>query len=241
VTAEEACSYPRVALNLSTSGGQLKEKLRILTLTQWRKLLRTLLPRKEKVRLPILTLWRNLTFCWPCIIVYQYNATNVMHFSFNLLRIRVFKIIQALLPHPQEVMHERPLMYCVRIMSVSCATIAVQLQSWHSQLTYARNIPSAVCVSPPEDEQVMLETCRDTWFSINWMKSALFWFHYTDLWRKLKYVLQNCIQETPSCLIQILPPSKLTKLRGSRLRKWSGLDCPVTWAKRFCNAKISNE
>jgi hypothetical protein len=30
-----------------------------------------------------------------------------------------------------------------------------------SQLTlHARNIPSVVCVEPPEDEQVMLETCR---------------------------------------------------------------------------------
>jgi hypothetical protein len=26
----------------------------------------------------------------------------------------------------------------------------------------------------------MLETCRGTWFSINWMKSASRWFHYTD-------------------------------------------------------------
>jgi hypothetical protein len=25
---------------------------------------------------------------------------------------------------------------------------------------YARNTPNAVCVAPPEDEQVMLETCR---------------------------------------------------------------------------------
>jgi hypothetical protein len=44
---------------------------------------------------------------------------------------------------------------------------------WHSQLTlYARIIPSAVCVAPPEDEPVMLETWRGPWFSINWMKSA---------------------------------------------------------------------
>jgi hypothetical protein len=64
-----------------------------------------------------------------------------------------------------------------------CATVAVKLQSWHSQLTlYARNIPSAVCEAPPEDEQVMLETCRGPWFSINWMKSASRWFHYTDKW-----------------------------------------------------------
>jgi hypothetical protein len=39
---------------------------------------------------------------------------------------------------------------------------------WHGykratavQLTlYARSRPSAVCAEPPEDEQVMLETCR---------------------------------------------------------------------------------
>jgi hypothetical protein len=37
----------------------------------------------------------------------------------------------------------------------------VPLQTWCSQLTYhARNIPTAVCVAPPEDEQVMLETFR---------------------------------------------------------------------------------
>jgi hypothetical protein len=29
-----------------------------------------------------------LMFCRPYIIVYQYNGTNVMHFSFNLLRIK---------------------------------------------------------------------------------------------------------------------------------------------------------
>jgi hypothetical protein len=45
---------------------------------------------------------------------------------------------------------------------------------------YARNIPSAVCAGSPEDEQVMLETCRGSWFSINWMKSASRWFRYTD-------------------------------------------------------------
>jgi hypothetical protein len=28
------------------------------------------------------------------------------------------------------------------------------------QTKHARNIPSVVCVAPPEDEQVVLETCR---------------------------------------------------------------------------------
>jgi hypothetical protein len=38
------------------------------------------------------------------------------------------------------------------------------LMSWYIYLGIlradARNIPSAACVAPPEDEQVMLETCR---------------------------------------------------------------------------------
>jgi hypothetical protein len=56
------------------------------------------------------------------------------------------------------------------------------LQSCHSQLTlYAHNIPSAVCAAPTEDEEVMLETCRCSWFSMNWMKSASRWFHHTDI------------------------------------------------------------
>jgi hypothetical protein len=70
-------------------------------------------------------------------------------------------MFQALLAHPQEALHKRQVVYCVRIMFVGCATVAFSLHSWHSQLTlYARNIPSDVCSAPPEDEQIMLETCR---------------------------------------------------------------------------------
>jgi hypothetical protein len=37
----------------------------------------------------------------------------------------------------------------LRVSSITC------------QMTlYARNIPNAVCEAPPEDEQLMLETCR---------------------------------------------------------------------------------
>jgi hypothetical protein len=68
-------------------------------------------------------------------------------------------MFRGLLAHPQEVRHKRHLVYCVRIMSVGCASIAVSLQSWHSQLTsYVHNIPSAVCGAPPEEKQVNLET-----------------------------------------------------------------------------------
>jgi hypothetical protein len=112
-------------------------------------------------------------FCWPCIIVYQYNETSVMHFSFNLLRIKSLYMFRALLAHPQEPLHKRHLVYCVH-MSAGCAGLVAV------KLTYARNIPNAFCVTPPEDEQVMLEICRGSWFSINWMKRASLWFHYTD-------------------------------------------------------------
>jgi hypothetical protein len=53
-------------------------------------------------------------------------------------------------------MHKRHLVYCLRKMSV-----AVKLQLCHSQLTlYASNIKNTFCVTPPKDEQIMLETCR---------------------------------------------------------------------------------
>jgi hypothetical protein len=73
--------------------------------------------------------------------------------------------------------------------------VAVKLQSWHRQLTlYARNIPSSVCVKPPEDEQVMLETCRGPWSSINWMKSASpllssFWYTMIHSQKNIKLLL----------------------------------------------------
>jgi hypothetical protein len=79
-------------------------------------------------------------------LVHQYNETNVMHFPFNLLRIKSLYMFRALLAHPREALHIRHLVYCVRIMSVGCGTVAVSLQACRSQLTlYARNVPSAVC------------------------------------------------------------------------------------------------
>jgi hypothetical protein len=43
----------------------------------------------------------NWMFCWPRIIVYQCNESNVMYFSFNWLRIKGPYIYRALLAHPQ--------------------------------------------------------------------------------------------------------------------------------------------
>jgi hypothetical protein len=36
---------------------------------------------------------------------YQYSKTNVMHFLFNLLRIKGLYMCRALLAHPQEALH----------------------------------------------------------------------------------------------------------------------------------------
>jgi hypothetical protein len=49
----------------------------------------------------------------------QYSETNVMYFLFILLRIKGLYKFRALLAHPQEVLHKRHLVYCVRVMSVT--------------------------------------------------------------------------------------------------------------------------
>jgi hypothetical protein len=85
----------------------------------------------------------------------------MMHFSLNLLRIKGLYMFRAWLAHPQEALHKRHLVYCMRIMSVGCGTVTVKLQ--------------------PEDEQVMLETYRGFWFSKIWMRSAPHLFHYSDI------------------------------------------------------------
>jgi hypothetical protein len=65
------------------------------------------------------------------IAVYQYNETNVMHFSFSSFRTKGIYMFRALLAHPQEVLHKRHLVYCVRVMSVGCTRngVALLLQS----------------------------------------------------------------------------------------------------------------
>jgi hypothetical protein len=53
---------------------------------------------------------------------------------------------------------------------------------------------TAIVALPSEDEQVMLETCRDSWFSINWMKSASRWYRYTDiLWFTVSKTLSSYV------------------------------------------------
>jgi hypothetical protein len=73
----------------------------------------------------------------------------------------------------------------LHVSSINCSSSRGAAQTaCHSQLKlYARNIPNTVCSASPENEQIMFETCRGPWFSINLMKSTSRWFHYTDkLW-----------------------------------------------------------
>jgi hypothetical protein len=116
-----------------------------------------------------------------------YHETNVMHFSFNLLRIKCLYMFRWILTHPREAHHKQHLVYCVR-MSVSCGKVPLLIlrrrftnDIWYIACVYARNIPYAVCVTPPADEQVFLETYRGPWFSINSMKSASRWLDCTDI------------------------------------------------------------
>jgi hypothetical protein len=48
-----------------------------------------------------------------------------MHILFNLLRIKSLYMFRALLTDPQEVVHKRHLVYCVRVLSVGCTRIGV--------------------------------------------------------------------------------------------------------------------
>jgi hypothetical protein len=74
-------------------------------------------------------------------------------------------MFRALPAYLQEVQHKRHLVYCVRVMSVGCTSIGVERSSTPilvqpTDITRTQ-IPSVVCAAPPEDKQVILETCRD--------------------------------------------------------------------------------
>jgi hypothetical protein len=81
-------------------------------------------------------------------MIYQYSETNVRHILLNLLWIKDLYIFRALLAHLPKALHKRDLVYYVRVMSVGC------YQGWSGTTR------SIFCAAPPEDEQLMLETCR---------------------------------------------------------------------------------
>jgi hypothetical protein len=82
----------------------------------------------------------------------QYSETNVMHFLFNLLRIKGLYMFRALLDDPQEALHKRNFLYCLRVMSVGC------YQDWSGTEFY----------SNPGSSQLILNKLDE---------SASRWFH----------------------------------------------------------------
>jgi hypothetical protein len=66
-------------------------------------------------------------------------------------------MFRILLAHPQEAINKRHLIYCVRVMSVGCSRFRMERSSTPNLVQY----PSSAFEAPPENEQVMLETCRD--------------------------------------------------------------------------------
>jgi hypothetical protein len=59
---------------------------------------------------------QNMGFCQ-----YQRSESNLMHFLYNLLRIKSLYMFRALIAHPQEKLHKRHFVYGVRVMSVELA------------------------------------------------------------------------------------------------------------------------
>jgi hypothetical protein len=84
-------------------------------------------------------------FCWPCIIVYQYSKTKVMHFLFSLLRIKGLYMFQALLAHLQETLHKRHLVYCVHVMSVGCTRSSTPILVQPTDITHMQYTKCRLC------------------------------------------------------------------------------------------------
>jgi hypothetical protein len=89
----------------------------------------------------------HIMFRWPCIVVYQYIKTNVIHFLLNLLRIMGLYMFRALLAHTQETVHTQHLVYCVRVMSVGCTRDGVEVASL-CERAFTQNGVSDVTIYP---------------------------------------------------------------------------------------------
>jgi hypothetical protein len=101
-------------------------------------------------------------FCWPCITVSQYNKTDVMHYLFNILRIKGLYMFRALLAHPRRRYKKRHLVYCVCVMTVGYTRIGVEMRFTpipvQSTVITCTKYTKCRFSAPLEDEQVMLET-----------------------------------------------------------------------------------
>jgi hypothetical protein len=71
-------------------------------------------------------------------VLHQYSKTSMMHFLFNVLRIKGLYVFRALLADPQEVQHKQHLVYCVSVMLVGC------YQDWNGATAPLHKVGSSV-------------------------------------------------------------------------------------------------
>jgi hypothetical protein len=95
------------------------------------------------------TIFADLMFCRPYVIIYHYSEPNVMQFVFSSLRIKGLHTFRALLAHPQEVLHKRYLVYCLRVVSVGCTRIGLEIVS-----------STPVLVQPTDKTRTQCTMCR---------------------------------------------------------------------------------
>jgi hypothetical protein len=71
----------------------------------------------------------------------------MMHFLFNLLRIKGLYMFRTLLAHLQEALHQLYLVYCVHVMSVGCtsSTPILVAANWHNTHTIYQ-VPFVKCL-----------------------------------------------------------------------------------------------
>jgi hypothetical protein len=67
-----------------------------------------------------------------------------------------------------------------------CAQFRIAGNAWETWETVPLRASSITCSSSDSAAQrylvyCVLQACRGTWFSINWMKSASRWFYYADI------------------------------------------------------------
>jgi hypothetical protein len=144
--------------------------------------------RITKICLPILIL--------VIIINYQCSETNVMHFLFSLLRIKGLYMFRVLLAHPQEVLHKRQLVYCVRQLAESGLKFHSNpgAANWHNVLlcsaswgwaSNTRNIYGPLILNKLNKKCLTLV--------------SLYWYTMTQVNKTLKHKLLDTT-ERPKCV-----------------------------------------
>jgi hypothetical protein len=91
-----------------------------------------------------------------------------LYILFNLQKSLVLKII---------LITNLTLFDCAPVLEWNGSPTPILVQP--TDITRTQYTKCRLCSASPEDEQIMLETCRGPWFLINWINSVSPWFYYT--------------------------------------------------------------